>query len=75
MYLQSLANAVFRLASNNDWVVTMREEVENVLKEEGYTKTAFLKMHKVDSFLKESQRFDGLASRMSLSRPMLYSLD
>ena len=40
----------------------MREEVERVVKEEGWNKLALQKMHKIDSFLKESQRFDGLGS-------------
>lgn len=44
----------------------MREEVERVVQEEGWNKNALQKMLKLDSFLKESQRFDGLGSRKSL---------
>ena len=39
----------------------MREEVEAVLADEGgWSKAALQKMRKVDSFLKESQRFHGI---------------
>jgi hypothetical protein len=34
----------------------MREEVQRVIAEDGWTKAAIGKMHKVDSFLRESQR-------------------
>lgn len=38
----------------------MREEVESILSQEGWSKAALQKMRKVDSFLKECQRLDGL---------------
>jgi hypothetical protein len=38
----------------------MREEVASVIEKYGWTKQALSKMHKVDSFLKESGRFEGL---------------
>lgn len=43
----------------------MREEVEQVVKTDGWTKLAMQKMHKLDSFLKESQRYYGLGSSKS----------
>jgi len=48
----------------------MREEVERVVREEGWTKQAIQKMRLVDSFLRESQRFYGLGST-SLNRKAL----
>ncbi|CAL1703009.1 unnamed protein product [Somion occarium] len=63
----SFTHALYRLASNPEWTLTLREEVEQVVKEEGWTKNALQKMHKVDSFLKESQRCDGLGS-VSITR-------
>ena len=41
----------------------MREEVEKVVKSDGWTKLAMQKMRKVDSFMKESQRYNGLGAR------------
>ncbi|KAK7682140.1 hypothetical protein QCA50_014726 [Cerrena zonata] len=63
----SFTNALFRLAANPEWIGPMREEVERVVQEEGWNKNALQKMLKLDSFLKESQRFDGLGS-LSMTR-------
>ena len=41
----------------------LREEVEEVVKSEGWTKAGLDKMHKIDSFIKESQRLNSLGSR------------
>ena len=38
----------------------MRDEVESIVKSEGWTKAAMQKMRKVDSFLRECQRYHGL---------------
>lgn len=38
----------------------LREEVETIVKEHGWTKEALTHMRKIDSFLKEVQRFEGL---------------
>jgi hypothetical protein len=40
----------------------MREEAERVTREEGWTKPALNSMHKIDSFLRESQRMNGNGS-------------
>jgi len=39
----------------------MREEIEALVENQGWTKNTVSKMYKVDSFLRESQRFDGMA--------------
>lgn len=39
----------------------LREEVETIVKEHGWTKEALTHMRKIDSFLKEVQRFEGPA--------------
>ena len=39
----------------------MREEIETLVENQGWTKNTVSKMYKVDSFLRESQRFDGMA--------------
>ena len=40
----------------------MREEVDRVVAEDGWTKLAMQRMRKVDSFLKECARVFGLGS-------------
>lgn len=53
----------------------MREEAETIISEEGWTKPALGKMRKIDSFLKESQRFNGLrASALCFSLVYLIHL-
>lgn len=43
----------------------MREEIEQVVKREGWSKASLDKMYKLDSFLKESQRFYALGGGAS----------
>jgi hypothetical protein len=47
----------------------LRQEVDAVITEEGWTKAGIDKMHKIDSFLRETQRLDviGLCSLDSSS--------
>ena len=45
----------------------LREEDEAVTAADGWTKAAMGKMRKLDSFLKESQRFNGIG--LSAPRP------
>jgi len=66
----SFTNALFRLAANPEFLIPMREEVEKIVEEEGWTKQAMQKMRLVDSFLKESQRFYGLGA-ISITRKAL----
>ncbi|KAJ6609424.1 cytochrome P450 [Mycena sp. CBHHK59/15] len=56
----TLTSALYDLASQPDYILPMRDEVERVVAEEGWTKAAIGKMHKVDSFLRESQRLHGV---------------
>jgi hypothetical protein len=41
-------------------VEPLREEIETLVKEEGWTKASVMKMRKLDSFLKESIRMNPL---------------
>jgi hypothetical protein len=61
---------LYRLLANPEYLEPLREEVDAVIKEEGWTKAGVDKMHKIDSFIKETQRIDGLilGSLYSLSR-------
>ncbi|KAI6043533.1 cytochrome P450 [Pisolithus marmoratus] len=55
------AQALFLLATDPQYAEMLREEVEMVVKEHGWTKEALTHMRKTDSFLKEVQRFQGPA--------------
>jgi hypothetical protein len=48
---------MYDLTAHPQHIEPMREEAERMIKEEGWTKGALAKMHKIDSFLRESQRF------------------
>jgi hypothetical protein len=54
---------LYRLLANPEYIEPLREEVDAVIREEGWTKAGIDKMHKMDSFLKESQRLDNLTLR------------
>jgi hypothetical protein len=54
--VQAVTHALLDLVSNPEYMRPLREEVEEVTNREGWTKAALDQMHKVDSFLKESQR-------------------
>lgn len=41
-----------------EYIRPLREEVESIVKEHGWTKTSIFKMRKLDSFLREVQRID-----------------
>ncbi|KAF8467544.1 cytochrome P450 [Russula ochroleuca] len=72
----TLMQVLYRLLANPEYIGPLREEVDTVIKEEGWTKAGMDKMHKIDSFLRESQRVDGFTlltmSRLAL-RPFTFS--
>ncbi|KAF7325009.1 Cytochrome P450 [Mycena kentingensis (nom. inval.)] len=55
----AFGNALIDLAVFPDSVDELREEAENIILEHGSSKDSVAKMHKIDSFLRESQRFTG----------------
>jgi cytochrome P450 len=55
---------LFRLAMHPEYAQPMREEVEKIVEELGWSKAAMNQMRKVDSFIRESQRIDNLSSFM-----------
>ena len=69
---------MYYLAAYSEYIKPLREEIEAVVNEHGWSKTSMGKMRKLDSLLKESQRMTGLGSRMlSFFDPcvsLLYSL-
>ncbi|KAJ3970554.1 cytochrome P450 [Lentinula raphanica] len=60
IHTTTCTNALFYLAANPHLVQPLREEVESIVAELGWTKAAMGKMHKLDSFLKETQRLSGV---------------
>ncbi|KAJ3011693.1 hypothetical protein NUW54_g2086 [Trametes sanguinea] len=66
----SISSALYHLAERPDYLETLREEIDTVLREEGWTKNGMGKMWKLDSFLKESQRYTGIGLA-SLTRKAL----
>ena len=68
--LQSFVHALFHLAAEPHYIGPLREEIESVIKEEGFTKIAMTKMWKLDSFMKESQRMNGVLLRSLCSLDM-----
>ncbi|KAJ3785534.1 cytochrome P450 [Lentinula aff. detonsa] len=55
----AFCNALYQLAAHPEVVAPLREEIEAVVEESGWTKEAVSKMRKLDSFLKETLRFSG----------------
>ncbi|KAF8993449.1 cytochrome P450 [Cyathus striatus] len=52
----AFTHAIYDLAIHPEYVSEMREEVESIIEEYGWTKESIDKMNKVDSFIKESMR-------------------
>ncbi|TBU36871.1 cytochrome P450 [Dichomitus squalens] len=57
----SITHALYHLAACPEYIILLREEVGSIIAAEGWTKTALGKMRKLDSFLKESQRYNGIS--------------
>ncbi|KAJ7058930.1 cytochrome P450 [Mycena amicta] len=58
----SFTQALYHLAAAPEYVAPLREEIEAALGEDGWTKAAMGKCVKLDSFLRESQRFNGVSA-------------
>ncbi|KAK0229999.1 cytochrome P450 [Armillaria nabsnona] len=55
----TFTTALYALATHPEYAEILRDEVESIINEEGYTKSAMGKMSKLDSFVKEAQRLYG----------------
>ena len=60
--MQAFTNALYYLLSNPEYIEPLRHEIETAVAEEGWTKAGMDKMHKIDSFLRESQRISGVGT-------------
>lgn len=56
------SQALCYLAAYPEYIQPLREEVEAVVRDNGWTKEAMDKLYKVDSFIKETQRVKGMSS-------------
>lgn len=57
----AVTHIIYDLCAMPEYVKPLRQEIQDVLAEEsGLTKKGFLKMSKLDSFMRESQRFNPL---------------
>ncbi|KAN0118582.1 Cytochrome P450, partial [Russula decolorans] len=74
--IHSTALAMYRLLANPEYIEPLRQEVDAVIREDGWTKAGIDKMHKIDSFLRETQRIDSftaLAVNRCAMRPFTFS--
>lgn len=66
--MQTSTQVLYRLLANPEYIEPLRQEIEAVIAEEGWTKAGIDKMHKLDSVVRETQRIDSL--RLGLSAPL-----
>ncbi|RDX48972.1 cytochrome P450 [Lentinus brumalis] len=66
----SLTNALFDLAAHPEYAQPLRDEIAPIVAAEGWTKQALHRMWKVDSFLKESHRYNGMGVLSMLREAM-----
>ncbi|KAJ7124671.1 cytochrome P450 [Mycena crocata] len=66
----TLTAALYDLTAYPEHIPEMRAEAERVVEAEGWTKAALGNMHKIDSFLRESQRMRG-AGPVAMGRKVI----
>ncbi|KAJ7683435.1 cytochrome P450 [Mycena rosella] len=66
----TLTAALYALTTYPEHILPMREEAERVVAEKGWSKASISNMHKIDSFLRESQRLNG-AGPVMLTRKVV----
>jgi len=50
------------MGASPECILPLREEVESIVNEQGWTKTSIFNMRKLDSFLREAQRLSGFST-------------
>jgi len=60
----TFTHALYELAAQPEYLPPLREEIEAVVEQYGWSKLALIHMNKLDSFFKESQRLNGNATSM-----------
>ena len=56
-----MTHVIFDLAARPEYIQPLRDEVEQIIAVDGWTKAAMAKMWKLDSFLKECVRFNNIS--------------
>ncbi|RDX42959.1 cytochrome P450 [Lentinus brumalis] len=67
----SFTHSIFDLAARPEYQQPLRDEIESVVADEGWTKAAMGKMWKLDSFLRESQRYNGISMTTMTRKAMV----
>lgn len=57
---------LYDVAAHPDCIPSLREEIQEVVRDQGWTKDAVGKLLKLDSFMRESQRFNGTSASKKL---------
>ena len=57
--MQTFTQTFYRLLAHPEYIEPLRQEVESVVAKEGWTRAGMDQMHKIDSFVRETQRMDG----------------
>ncbi|KAG2153600.1 cytochrome P450 [Suillus bovinus] len=58
----TLTHALYHLATNPDFAQTLRDEVDPIVQRDGWNVQSVANMRKIDSFLRESARINGVSS-------------
>ena len=67
---QTFTQTLYRLLAHPEYIEPLRQEVESVVAKEGWTRAGMEQMHKIDSFVRETQRLDGPMISPSNSFPL-----
>jgi cytochrome P450 len=60
--LQTVTHSLYNLATYPEYVQPLREEIEAVIQEQGWSKASITKMTKLDSFVKETMRLSPISA-------------
>lgn len=66
----SITHAVYWLVARPEYLVPLREEIEQIIDQYGWSKDSIAKMVKLDSFLKESSRMSPLGTQTTNRKVM-----
>ena len=67
---QAFTHALYFLAEYPEYTEPLREEIETIIEEEGWTKASMAKMRKLDSFFRETQRLRNIAAGTGIALPV-----
>ena len=67
--MQAFTRTLYRLLAHPEYIEPLRQEVESVIAKEGWTRAGMDQMHKIDSFVRETQRVDVPITGSSYSFP------